>query len=45
LFAKVLMNAAKGDENSAQRMMERMLTQPIGGDGRTIADAIARMAR
>jgi tetratricopeptide (TPR) repeat protein len=44
-FANVLMNAAKGDEATAQRIMDMVLRQPIGADGRTIADAIARMAR
>lgn len=44
-FAKVLMSAAAGDTKQAQRMMELALKQPIAADGRTIADAIARMAR
>lgn len=44
-FAKMLMNAAKGDEAAAQRIISTMLKQPVGADGRTIAEAIARMAR
>ncbi len=44
-FAKVLMSAAAGDTQQAQRIVEIALKQPIAADGRTIADAIARMAR
>ena len=44
-FARILLSAASGDTATAQRIADMALRQPIGPDGRTIADAIARMAR
>ncbi|WP_054530544.1 tetratricopeptide repeat protein [Erythrobacter sp. SG61-1L] len=44
-FVQILLNAADGNPERAQRIMEMALKQPLGADGRTIADAIARMAR
>ncbi len=44
-FVHILLNAAEGNADKAQRIMEMALNQPLGADGRTIADAIARMAR
>lgn len=43
-FAKVLLAAAEGDTQKAERIMQIALRQPIAEDGRTIADAIAKMA-
>ena len=44
-FAKALLSGGDGDAQSAQQIVEIALKQPIGPDGTTLAEAIARMAR
>ena len=44
-FAKMLVSAGEGDTATAQRILDLALRQPIGDDGRTLADAITRMSR
>lgn len=44
-FAKVLMASDAADPDAARRIMEIALKQPLDGRERTIAEAIARLAR
>lgn len=44
-FAQVLMASAAGDAGAAQRIADIALKQPLDDKGRTIADALARLAR
>jgi len=44
-FARMLLSSAAGDTQAAQRIAEAALRQPVGPDGQTIAQILARMAR
>jgi hypothetical protein len=44
-FARMLLASAAGDGATAERILTLALQQPLDEKGRTIADAIARMAR
>ena len=44
-FASVIMQAASGNSEKAAKILETAMRQPIDAQGRTIGDAIARMAR
>lgn len=44
-FARMLLASAAGDGATAERILALALQQPLDEKGRTIADAIARMAR
>ena len=44
-FAQMLMASAAGDAGAAQRIADIALKQPLDDKGRTIADALARLAR
>ncbi|AKM07980.1 tetratricopeptide repeat protein [Pelagerythrobacter marensis] len=45
MLAKVLIARSSGDEMSAAQIVERVLREPIGPNGRTLFDSIARIAR
>lgn len=43
-FATMLLSAGGGDQDKAARILELALRQPLGNSGRTLGEAIARMA-
>ncbi|WP_338446516.1 tetratricopeptide repeat protein [Pelagerythrobacter marensis] len=44
-LAKVLVASGKGDEQAVAKIVERAFREPIGSSGRTLFDAVSRIAR
>ena len=44
-LVEALLKADDGNAEAAQRIVEQALNQPIGGSGRTLAEALTRSAR